>query len=51
MRSPLTAMTRIRLDIQGFEGVEDTALAPVAPLLRLAFGLCAAMTGLGTLLA
>ena len=37
-----------RLDIQGFERVDERALAQVAPWLRLAFGLCAAMAGVGT---
>jgi hypothetical protein len=47
----MTSTTRRRLDIQGFEGVEDAALAPVAAWLRLAFGLCAVMAALGTALA
>jgi hypothetical protein len=51
MSSALTGITRRRLDIQGFERVEDGALAPVAPWLRLAFGLCAVMAGVGTALA
>ena len=51
MASTLTKTTRRRLDIQGFERVADGALAPVAPWLRLAFGLCAAMAAVGTALA
>jgi len=51
MGSRLTTTTRRRLDIQGFECVDDAALAPVAPWLRLAFGLCAAMAGVGTAMA
>jgi hypothetical protein len=51
MGSTLTRTTRRRLDIQGFEPVEDGALAPVAPWLRLAFGLCAVMAAVGTALA
>ena len=51
MRNTLTSRCRRRLDIQGFEHVEDAALAPVAPWLRLAFGLCAAIAGVGTALA
>jgi len=47
----LTETTRRRLDIQGFERIEDEALAPVAPWLRLAFGLCAVMAGVGTAMA
>lgn len=51
MRNTLTRTSRRRLDIQGFEGVEDAALAAVAPWLRLAFALCAVMAGVGTALA
>jgi hypothetical protein len=51
MPRALTVTCRRRLDIQGFEHLDDGALAPVAPWLRLAFGLCAAMAGLGTALA
>ena len=51
MPSTLTRTTRRRLDIQGFERVEDCALAPVASWLRMAFGLCALMAALGTALA
>lgn len=51
MRHLLTDTTRRRLDIQGFEDVDDGALAPVAPWLRLAFGLCAVMAALGTAMA
>jgi len=50
MPNTLTRTTRRRLDIQGFERVEDAALSPVAPWLRLAFGLCAALAALGTAL-
>jgi len=49
--SPLSTTTRRRLDIQGFEQVDELALAPVAPWLRMAFGLCALMAGVGTALA
>jgi hypothetical protein len=51
MPNMLTRITRRRLDIQGFERVEDVVLAPVAPWLRLAYGLCALMAALGTALA
>jgi hypothetical protein len=51
MPSTVTRTSRRRLDIQGFEPVEDEALAPVAAWLRLAFGLCAVMAALGTALA
>jgi hypothetical protein len=39
------------LDIQGFDTVNVRELARVAPWLRLAFGLCALLGGLGTILA
>ena len=51
MSTTLTETTRRRLDIQGFEGVDDAALAQVAPWLRLAFGLCAVMAAVGTAMA
>jgi hypothetical protein len=51
MSKVLTDTTRRRLDIQGFERVDETALAQVAPWLRLAFGLCAVMAGAGTAMA
>lgn len=50
MRQILNPRTRRRLDIQGFDTVDEQELAPVAPWLRLAFGLCALLAGLGTLL-
>jgi hypothetical protein len=39
------------LDIQGFDTVNVRELAPVARWLRLAFGLCALLAGVGTVLA
>lgn len=51
MRCEMSATTRRRLDIQGFDQVDETALAPVAPWLRLAFALCALLGGVGTALA
>ncbi len=51
MSTTLTETTRRRLDIQGFERVDDGVLAQVAPWLRLAFGLCAAMAAVGTAMA
>ena len=47
----LTPRTSRLLDIQGFDTVDVQELAPVAPWLRLAFGLCAVLGGVGTLLA
>jgi len=51
MRQTLTPRTRRLLQIQGFDTVDVQELAPVAPWLRLAFGLCALLGGVGTLLA
>ncbi|HUG16481.1 MAG TPA: DUF4395 domain-containing protein [Thermomicrobiales bacterium] len=47
MTTALSPTTRRRLDIQGFDHVDDCTLAPVAPWLRLAFGLCAFFAALG----
>jgi hypothetical protein len=47
----LTPRTSRLLDIQGFDAVDLQALAPVAPWLRLAFGLCGLLGGVGTALA
>jgi len=44
----LSSRTLRRLDIQGFDTVEERALAQVAPWLRLAFGLCALLAAAGT---
>ncbi len=46
----LSPKTLRRLDIQGFERVDEERLAQIAPWLRLAFGLCAALAVLGTAL-
>ena len=51
MRQALTPRTSRLLDIQGFDTVDVQELARVAPWLRLAFGLCALLGGLGTALA
>jgi hypothetical protein len=51
MTHTLTTRTRRLLDIQGFENVDVQELAPVAPWLRLTFGLCGVLGGMGTLLA
>ena len=50
MRQTLTPRTRRLLEIQGFDAVDVRELAPVAPWLRLAFGLCGLLGGVGTLL-
>jgi hypothetical protein len=47
----LSEATRRWLDIQGFERVDDQTLGAVAPWLRMAFGLCAVMAGVGTAVA
>ena len=51
MKTTMAPRTRRRLDIQGFDAVAEQDLAPVAPWLRLAFGLCALLGGVGTALA
>ena len=51
MKQKLTPRTSRLLDIQGFDTVDVQELARVAPWLRLAFGLCALLGGLGTALA
>ena len=43
--------TRRRLEIQGFVGVDDQVLAETGRWLRLAFGLCAILAAIGTILA
>ena len=44
----LSSRTLRRLDIQGFDTVEERELAEVAPWLRLAFGFCALLAAVGT---
>jgi hypothetical protein len=44
-------MTRRRLEIQGFDGIEERTLAETAPWLRLAFALCTVLAAAATLLA
>ena len=51
MRQTLTPQTYRLLDIQGFDTVDAQELARVAPWLRLTFGLCTVLGGLGTVLA
>jgi len=51
MASTLTPSQQRRLDIQGFDTVDERELAPVAPWLRLAFGLCATLAAIGTIAA
>ena len=51
MRQTLTQRTCRLLDIQGFDTVDLQELVRVAPWLRLSFGLCTLLGGLGTILA
>ena len=51
MKDQLSATTRHRLDVQGFDGIPDERLALVAPWLRLAFALCATLAAIGTITA
>ncbi len=45
----LSPTTRRRLEIQGFDGIEERTLAETAPWLRLAFALCTVLAAAGTL--
>jgi hypothetical protein len=47
----LSCRTLRRLDIQGFDTVEERELAEVAPWLRLAFGFCTVLAAVGTAVA
>ncbi len=51
MPETLSSRTRKRLNIQGLTDVSDDVLAPLAPWLRMAFGGCALLAALGTVLA
>ena len=51
MKNTLAAKRLGRLDVQGFDTVDELLLARVAPWLRLAFGLCATLAIVGTSLA
>ena len=51
MKSTLGAKRLHRLDVQGFDTIDEDVLARVAPWLRLAFGLCATLAIVGTALA
>jgi Domain of unknown function (DUF4395) len=51
MEHTLTSCRLHRLDIQGFDAVGTERLAEVAPWLRLTFGLCALLAGIGTVTA
>jgi len=51
MGQALNSRTLHRLDIQGFDAVGEQRLAEVAPWLRLTFGLCALLAGIGTAMA
>jgi len=47
----ISAITRRRLDIQGFTDVDENLLKQTASWLRFAFALCTILAGLGTALA
>jgi len=49
--STLSETTRRRLQIQGFDGLDDRTLAEPGRWLRLPFALCAALAAAGTLFA
>jgi hypothetical protein len=51
MSRTLSATTRRRLNTQGLSDIDDETLAEFAPWLRMAFGLCALLAGVGTALA
>ena len=51
MESTLGAKRLHRLDVQGFDTIDEDVLARIAPWLRLAFGLCAILAIVGTALA
>jgi hypothetical protein len=51
MGKTLSATTRRRLNVQGLNDLDDETLAETAPWHRMAFGLCALMAGVGTVLA
>ncbi len=51
MKGTLEAKRLSRLDVQGFDTVDEDLLAQVAPWLRMAFGLCATLAIVGTALA
>ncbi len=51
MKDQLSATTRHRLNVQGFDGIPDQRLAEVAPWLRMAFVLCATLAAIGTITA
>ena len=51
MKDQLSATTRHRLNVQGFDGIPDQRLAEVAPWLRMAFALCATLAAIGTIAA
>ncbi len=51
MESTLGAKRLHRLDVQGFDMIDEDVLARIAPWLRMAFGLCATLAIVGTALA
>jgi hypothetical protein len=51
MMATISPVTRRRLEIQGFVGVDEQTLAVTAPWLRMAFALCTAIAAVATMLA
>ena len=51
MSKTLSKTTLKRLDIQGFDSVDEKHLTEIAPWLGLTFGICAALAAVGTALA
>jgi len=48
---PVSTTTRRRLEIQGFEGIDDNTLSEVAGWLRFSTAVCTVLMGLGTAMA
>lgn len=51
MKVQLSPTTRHRLDVQGFDGIPDQTLTPVASWLRFALALCATLAAIGAITA
>ena len=47
---PVSTTTRRRLEIQGFEGIDDNTLSEVAGWLRFSTAVCTVLMGLGSAL-
>lgn len=51
MGKNLSTTTRRRLNVQGMSDIDDETLAEIFPWQRMAYGICALVTGTGTVLA